>query len=143
LEFDIIEEVIDDMLINKDHKESIYTFFEKVNMRTFDLLTNLIKEMNLFGEDAIDCGRHLNLKPEEKYYNVTEIFEGKEYEFKDGDVLKNESWIGSNFEGRIKEHTKVGSYDAIVPMITGRAWVMGEATWMLDENDPFPNGFIV
>ena len=80
LEFDIIEEVIDDMLINKDHKESIYTFFEKVNMRTFDLLTNLIKEMNLFGEDAIDCGRHLNLKPEEKYYNVTEIFEGKEYE---------------------------------------------------------------
>jgi proline racemase len=28
-------------------------------------------------------------------------------------------------------------------MITGRAWVMGEATWTLDENDPFPNGFIV
>jgi len=31
LEFDIIEEVIDDMLINKDHKESIYTFFETLN----------------------------------------------------------------------------------------------------------------
>jgi proline racemase len=30
-----------------------------------------------------------------------------------------------------------------VPMITGRAWVMGEATWTLDPNDPFPNGFIV
>jgi len=28
-------------------------------------------------------------------------------------------------------------------MITGRAWVMGESTWMLDENDPFPSGFIV
>jgi len=64
-------------------------------------------------------------------------------DFKEGDVLKNESWIGSNFEGRIKERTKVGSFDAIVPMITGRAWVMGESTWMLDENDPFPNGFIV
>jgi proline racemase len=37
----------------------------------------------------------------------------------------------------------VGDFDAIVPMITGRAWVMGEATWMLDPNDPFPNGFIV
>jgi proline racemase len=47
------------------------------------------------------------------------------------------------FEGRVKEHTKVGNFDAIVPMITGRAWVMGEATWMLDSNDPFPNGFIV
>ena len=49
-------------------------------MRTFDLLTNLIKEMNLFGEDAIECGKHLNLKPEHKYYTVTEVFEGQEYE---------------------------------------------------------------
>ncbi len=64
-------------------------------------------------------------------------------EFKEGDVLINESWIGSHFEGRIKERTKVGDFDAIVPMITGRAWVMGEATWLLDPEDPFPNGFIV
>ena len=61
----------------------------------------------------------------------------------DSDVLQNESWIGSRFQARIKERVKVGSFDAIVPMITGRAWVMGEATWMLDETDPFPNGFIV
>jgi proline racemase len=64
-------------------------------------------------------------------------------EFSDSDVLKNESWIGSHFEARVKERTRVGSFDAIVPMITGRAWVMGEATWTLDPNDPFPNGFIV
>jgi proline racemase len=61
----------------------------------------------------------------------------------EGDVLINESWIGSNFEGRIVGTAKVGTYDAIIPAITGRAWVMGEATWMLDENDPFPNGFLV
>jgi proline racemase len=64
-------------------------------------------------------------------------------QFTDGDVLINESWIGSHFEGRIKERTKVGTFDAIVPLITGRAWVMGEATWLLDPSDPFPNGFIV
>ena len=64
-------------------------------------------------------------------------------EFNDDDVLINESWIGSHFEGRVKEHAKVGDFDAIVPMITGRAWVMGEATWLLDPADPFPNGFIV
>ncbi len=64
-------------------------------------------------------------------------------EFNDDDVLINESWIGSHFEGRVKEHVKVGDFDAIVPMITGRAWVMGEATWLLDPADPFPNGFIV
>jgi proline racemase len=64
-------------------------------------------------------------------------------QFQDSDVLINESWIGSHFEGRIKERTKVGTFDAIVPLITGRAWVMGEATWLLDPSDPFPNGFIV
>ena len=64
-------------------------------------------------------------------------------EFKDSDVLINESWIGSHFEGRVKEHTSVAGFDAIIPTITGRAWVMGEATWILDSTDPFPNGFLV
>lgn len=64
-------------------------------------------------------------------------------QFRDDDVLLNESWIGSHFEGRVKAHTKVAGFDAIVPTITGRAWVMGEATWTLDSRDPFPNGFLV
>jgi len=63
--------------------------------------------------------------------------------FKDDDVLINESWIGSRFEARVKAHTKVGNFDAIVPTITGRAWIMGEATWILDSTDPFPSGFLV
>jgi SpoVK/Ycf46/Vps4 family AAA+-type ATPase len=79
LEYETIEEVIDDMLVNKSHKKSIYDFFDKVNMRTFDLLTNLIKEMNLFDEDAITCGNHLNLKSETKTYEVFEIVDNKEY----------------------------------------------------------------
>jgi hypothetical protein len=79
LDVDTINSVIDDMLVNKDHAESIHTFFEKVNLRTFDLLVNLIKEMNLFNEDALICGSHLNLKPHNKTYEVYEIFDGKEY----------------------------------------------------------------
>ena len=90
LEYDVMNEVIDDMLINKDHKQSIYDFFDKVNMRTFDLLTNLIKEMNLFNEDAIQCGMHLNLKPSSKTYQVFEIFNGKEYE------MYSTNWNPSN-----------------------------------------------
>jgi proline racemase len=62
-------------------------------------------------------------------------------EFKDDDVLINESWIGSQFEGRVKEHTTVAHLPAIIPTVTGRAWIMGEATWVLDPADPFPNGF--
>jgi len=64
-------------------------------------------------------------------------------EMSDDEVLINESWIGSIFEGRIKERTKVGTLDAIVPTIRGRAWVMGESTWTLDASDPFPEGFLV
>ncbi len=64
-------------------------------------------------------------------------------EFKDNDVLINESWIGSHFEGRVKEHTSVAGIAAIIPTITGRAWIMGEATWVLDSSDPFPDGFLV
>lgn len=79
LESDIIESVIDDMLINKSHKQSIYDFFEIVNMCTFDLLTNLIKEMNLFNEDALEAGKHLNLRPEPKKYSVSEVVGDKEY----------------------------------------------------------------
>lgn len=73
LEEEIIDEVIEDLLINKDHKQSIYDFFERVNMRTFDLLVNVIKDMNLFNEDAIACGKHLNLEATSKYYDVYEI----------------------------------------------------------------------
>lgn len=64
-------------------------------------------------------------------------------QFTEGDVLINESWIGSQFEGRIVGRTTVGELPAIIPTITGRAWVMGEATWILDPTDPFPKGFLV
>lgn len=64
-------------------------------------------------------------------------------QFTEGDVLINESWIGSQFEGRVVGRTTVGELPAIIPTITGRAWVMGEATWTLDSTDPFPKGFLV
>jgi len=61
----------------------------------------------------------------------------------DSDTLINESWIGSQFQGRIAGRAKVGTFDAIIPTITGRAWVMGTAQWRLDPQDPFPAGFLV
>lgn len=64
-------------------------------------------------------------------------------EFAEGDVLENESWIGSRFQGRVVGRTLVGDIPAIIPTITGRAWVMGESTWTLDPSDPFPSGFLV
>lgn len=80
LELNIVQEVIDDLLVNKTHTASIYEFFEKVGTITFDILINLIKEMNLFKEDANECGKHLNLRGESKSYKIYEVIEEEEYE---------------------------------------------------------------
>jgi hypothetical protein len=72
-----VEAVIDDLLVNKDHKESIYKFFEAIGIVTFDLLVCLIKDMNLFNEDALTCGKHLNIKAEPSKYEVMEEKDGK------------------------------------------------------------------
>lgn len=53
----------------------------------------------------------------------------------------NESFIGSKFTGRLIAETKVGEYDAVIPTITGRAWVTGIGQYLLDPSDPFPEGF--
>jgi hypothetical protein len=73
LELDVVQEVIDDLLVDKSHTSSIYDFFDVVGMCTFDLLVNLIKEMNLFSECALVCGKHLNLQEQSKSYSVYEL----------------------------------------------------------------------
>lgn len=79
LEESVIEDVCADMLKYPQYKESIYNFFSKVGMCTFDLLVNIIKEINLFNEPANVCGAHLNLESSISNYEVTELYEGKEY----------------------------------------------------------------
>ncbi len=53
----------------------------------------------------------------------------------------NESFIGSRFIGRLIRETEVEGIPAVVPTITGRAWVTGMGQYMLDPSDPFPEGF--
>lgn len=54
----------------------------------------------------------------------------------------NESFIGTEFTGRLLRETTVGGLPAVVPTITGRAWVTGLGQYFLDEDDPFPEGFV-
>ncbi|MGD0555847.1 MAG: proline racemase family protein [Streptosporangiaceae bacterium] len=53
----------------------------------------------------------------------------------------NESFIGTRFIGRLVSTTTVADRVAVVPTITGRAWITGTAQYMLDPTDPFPEGF--
>ena len=60
-----------------------------------------------------------------------------------GDTLVVRSIIGSEFRGRIAGETTVGGLPAIVPEISGRAWVTGIHQHMLDPDDPWPRGYRV
>jgi proline racemase len=53
----------------------------------------------------------------------------------------NESVIGSRFVGRLVRETHIGDVPAVVPEITGRAWITGMGQYLLDPQDPFPTGF--
>jgi proline racemase len=60
-----------------------------------------------------------------------------------GQDFVHESIIGTTFTGRLVRRARVGPYDAIVPTITGQAWIYGLSQYVVDPTDPFPDGFTV
>jgi len=62
-------------------------------------------------------------------------------ELRVGERFVNRSVIGTRFEGRIVGETEVDGLPAVVPEITGRAWITGMGQYVLDPDDPFPEGF--
>jgi proline racemase len=62
-------------------------------------------------------------------------------ELRVGEEFVNRSVIGTRFSGRIAAETEVGGLPAVIPEITGRAWVTGMGQYVLDPDDPFPSGF--
>ena len=53
----------------------------------------------------------------------------------------NESLLGTRFTGRLVERTEVAGRLAVVPTVTGSAWITGMGQYLLDPRDPFPQGF--
>jgi proline racemase len=60
-----------------------------------------------------------------------------------GASFVHEGILGTTFTGRLVEETTVGPYRAVVPELTGRAWITGLATHLVDPSDPFPDGYTV
>jgi 4-hydroxyproline epimerase len=61
-----------------------------------------------------------------------------------GDAFVHESYIGSQFNGRVESLTRVGEFPAIVPSVEGWARVYGHNLITVDpEDDPFWAGFVV
>ena len=55
----------------------------------------------------------------------------------------HEGILGTIFTGRLVAETKVGQYPAVVPTLSGQAWITGFASYVVDPEDPFPEGFTV
>jgi trans-L-3-hydroxyproline dehydratase len=59
----------------------------------------------------------------------------------EGDVYRARSIIGSEFVCRIARRAEIAGRPAIVPVISGRAWITGVNQYMLDPTDPWPSGY--
>ncbi|MBM4439567.1 MAG: proline racemase family protein [Candidatus Rokubacteria bacterium] len=53
----------------------------------------------------------------------------------------HEGILGTTFTGRLIEETRVGNYPAVIPTLSGQAWITGFASYVVDPTDPFPEGF--
>jgi proline racemase len=57
--------------------------------------------------------------------------------------FRHEGVLGTVFTGELLEATSVGPYRAVVPRLSGTAWITGFAQYVVDPQDPFPDGFTV
>jgi proline racemase len=62
---------------------------------------------------------------------------------KEGDQLTSVSTIGGQFQVGLIGNTEVGGKPAVLPRITGRAWLYGMEQLGLDPDDPLAAGFML
>ena len=55
----------------------------------------------------------------------------------------HQGMLDTTFTGMLVGETTVGEYAAVLPTITGRGWVTGRTEWVLDDSDPFPEGYTI
>ncbi len=64
-------------------------------------------------------------------------------ELKPGQRMAIESITGSVMEVELRSAVKFGPYGAVIPRVYGDAWVSGFHEFVLDEEDIFPQGFLL
>jgi len=58
-----------------------------------------------------------------------------------GEPFQHLSILDTEFACSIESTTKVGGLDAVLPNVSGRAWLTGVSYYGTDPEDPFPNGY--
>ncbi len=90
-----------------------------------------------YGDKAIDrspCGTGTSARMAQWYAK------GK---LKQGEAFIHESFIGSQFVGRVEEECELAGRPAIIPSIQGWAKIYGHNTISIDDDDPYAHGFQV
>lgn len=59
------------------------------------------------------------------------------------ETFVNQSFTGVFFSGKVLEEIQVDKYKAIIPSITGMAYIDGYSTFIIDEDDPLKYGFVI
>ncbi len=58
-----------------------------------------------------------------------------------GETYVNAGVLGTVYRGRIASETNIGLQPALIPEITGSAWITGQAELWVAEDDPLSDGF--
>jgi proline racemase/trans-L-3-hydroxyproline dehydratase len=97
----------------------------------------LQKNVVVFGDGQFDrspCGTGTSAK-------IAELYAAGELRL--GEEIANESITGMAFRGTAVEEARVGDFPAVIPRITGRAWITGDNKWLIGRDDPFGYGFLI
>ncbi|NND31605.1 MAG: proline racemase [Saprospiraceae bacterium] len=60
-----------------------------------------------------------------------------------GKSLIIESIIGSRFSGHVKNRLSYAGFSAIIPIVSGSAYITGRHQFLIDPKDPMKNGFLL
>ncbi len=57
--------------------------------------------------------------------------------------FRHQGLLGNIFTGHLVEEVDLAGRKAVVPTITGKSWIYGLNTLVLEHDDPFPDGFTI
>lgn len=134
------------MRLREKINRTVYVRHPELNIHTVDLVEIYgppsdpradRKNVVIFGDAQTDrspCGTGTSAKLA-ALYAKGELALGQEFVY--------ESITGSLFRGTLTGETRVGDFRAVIPRITGSAYITGYNEWVLDEDDPLRYGFLL
>ncbi|MFF2289392.1 proline racemase family protein [Peribacillus butanolivorans] len=121
-----------------------YTFCHPVNkqINKVDLVEFSLKQGNNYYRNTVVFGRgQIDRSPCGTGTSAKMAILHKKGKLELGQKFVHESIINSTFTGRIVGETTVEEYSAVIPEISGKAWITSFNQFVLEDSDPYVEGF--